>query len=84
MELKKLVLLCQHMLHMKSTTSLLRDSTIPSAKFLFFVFYRYLKEKDHVKRNINSKERNNYIGNQYYYYFGLPKIRVSWPRTTKN
>ena len=46
MKLKKLVLLCQHKLHMKSTTS------ISSALNLFFyVFYRNLKEKDHIKRN---------------------------------
>ena len=30
------------------------------------------------------KKRNVYIGNQYYYYFGLPKIRVGRARTTKN
>ena len=54
-------------------------------KFLFFyVFYRNLKEKDHIKRNINSKKRNVYIGNRYHYYFGLPKIRIGRTRTTKN
>ena len=79
MKLKKLVLLCQHKLHMKSTTS------ISSALNLFFyVFYRNLKEKDHIKRNINSKKRNVYIGNRYHYYFGLPKIRIGRTRTTKN
>ena len=50
-------------------------------KFVFYVFYRNLKEKDHIKRNINSKKRNVYIGNQYYY-FGFPIIRVSRARTS--
>ena len=76
MKLKKLVLLCLHKLHMKSTTS------ISSALNLFFyVFYRNLKEKDHIKRNINSKKTNVYIGNQYYY-FGFPIIRVGRAHTT--
>ena len=49
----------------------------------FYVFYRYLKEKDHIKRNINSKKRNVYVENQYYCYFGLLKIRgVGLARTT--
>ena len=71
---------------MKSTTALLQDSTISSAlNFCFFVFYRNLKEKDHIKININSKKSNVYIGNQYYYYYlGLPKIRIGRARTTKN
>ena len=53
-----------------------------SLLFCFYVFNRYLKEKDHVKRNINSKKRDVYIGNQYYY-FGLPKVRVVRARATK-
>ena len=61
---------------------LLRDSTISSA-LNFCVFYRNLKEEDHIKRNINSKKRNVCIGNQYYY-FDLPKIRACRARTTKN
>ena len=48
------------------------------------MFYCNLKEKDHIKRNINSKKINVYIGNYYYYYLGLPKIRVGWTRTIKN
>ena len=52
--------------------------------FCFYVSYRYLKEEDRFKRNMNSQKRNIYIGNQYYYYFGLPKIRVRRARTTKN
>ena len=49
----------------------------------FYVFYRYLKEKDHVKRNITSKKRNVNVENQYYYHLGLLKIRVGLARTTK-
>ena len=50
--------------------SLFLDLTISSALiFCFYVFYRYLK--DHVKRNVNSQRRNNYLGN-HYNYFGLP------------
>ena len=53
------------------------------SSFCFYVSYRYLKEEDRFKRNMNSQKRNIYIGNQYYY-FGLPKIRVRRARTTKN
>ena len=44
--------------------SLLRDSTISSVLnfCFFFVFYRYLKENVHVKRNISNKEKK-YLGN---------------------
>ena len=64
---------------------LLQDSTISSElNFCFFyVFYRNLKEIDHINGNINSKKRNVYARNQYYY-LGLPKIRVGRARTTKN
>ena len=66
-------------------TSLLLDSTISSAlNFCFYVFYCYLKEKDYVKRNIDSKKRNVYIGNQYSCYSGLPKIRVGRALKAKN
>ena len=50
---------------------------------MFYVFYFNLKEKGNIKRNINSKERNVYIGNQYYY-FGLPKITFGWAHATKS
>ena len=65
--------------------SLLRDSTMSSApNFCFFyVFYCNLKEKYHIKRNVDSKKRNVYTENQYYY-FDLPKIRVGQARATKN
>ena len=59
----------------------LRDSIIRKYVFTYFV---NLKEKDQIKRNINSKKRDVYIGNQHYYYFGLPKIRVGRARTTNN
>ena len=82
----KLVVLCHYKLHMKWTTSLY--SEIQQYKvheiFVFHVFFRNLKEEDHIKRNINSKKRNVCIGNQYYYYFDLPKIRVCRAGTTKN
>ena len=64
--------------------SLLWDSAMSSTlNFCCNVFYCNLKEKDHIKININSKKRNIFIGNQYYY-FGLPQIRVSLACTTKN
>ena len=53
-----------------------------SSPLFFLCVLLYVKEKDHVKRNRNSEERNVYVGNQYYY-FGLPKIRVSWALTGK-
>ena len=85
MELKKLVLLCKQKLHMKLTTSLY-SNIIKCTKFLFFyIFHCNLKEKDHIKRNIKSKKRNVYAGNQFYYYhLGLSKIRVGWAHATKN
>ena len=37
--------------------SLLCDSTMSSAlNFCFYVFFCNLKEKDHIRRNINSKK----------------------------
>ena len=64
--------------------SLLRDSAMSNAlNFCFYIFYCNLKEKDHTKRIIDSKTINIFLGNQYYYYFGLPKIRVGRARTTK-
>ena len=58
MELKKLLLFCQQKLHEIDHISLLRYSTKSSELiFCFFcVFYRNLKQKDHIKRNINSKK----------------------------
>ena len=48
----------------------------------FYVFYRNLKEKDHITRNINSKclYRKSLL---LYYYLGLPKIRVGRACATK-
>ena len=47
-----------------------RFNNIKCTKFLFFMYlilfyvsYSHLKEKGHIKRNINSKKRNFYIGN---------------------
>ena len=77
MELKKLVLLCQHKLHMKSTTSLY--STISSAlNFFLYIFYRNLKEKGHIKRNKNSKKKKCFCRKS------VSKIRVDWALTTKH
>ena len=62
-----------------------RFNNIKCTNFLFFLyFYHILKEKAHIKRNINSKKRNVYVGNQYYYYLGLLKIRFGGTSTTKN
>ena len=86
MELKKLVLLCQHKLYMKSTTSLyseIQQCQVHQIFVFFYVFYCNLKEKYHIKRNVDSKKRNVYTENQYYY-FDLPKIRVGQARATKN
>ena len=51
MELQKLVLLCQHRLHMKPTTSLF--SVILQCQvhqiFVSYVFYCNVKEKDHIR-----------------------------------
>ena len=62
-ESKELVLLCQHKLHMKWTSSLY--SVIQQCQvhqiFVFNVFYCNLKEKDHIRRNINSKKKEMYI-----------------------
>ena len=46
MDLKKLVLLCQHKLHMKSTTSLYSKAQQFQMHYIFafYVFYRNLKE----------------------------------------
>ena len=59
MELKKLVLLYQHKLHMKLTTalcSLIQQCQVHQI-FVYFVFYRNLKEKDHIRRNINNNNK---------------------------
>ena len=80
MELKKLELLCQHNLHIKSRPLLFtpRFNNIKCTKFLFFM-YCNVKEKGQITRNKNSKKKNVYIENQYYYYFGLPKLGSVWP-----
>ena len=59
---------------------------IPVLRDFLCILYGNLKEKDHIKRKINSKKRGVYIGNQYYYYyyFRLPKIRVCRARTINN
>ena len=49
--------------------SLLRDLTSRALNFVFL--------KGHIKRNMNSKKRNVYIGNQHCYYLGLQKISRS-------
>ena len=52
----------------------------------FYLFYCNPKEKDHIRRKINSKKiKIVYMWNQYYYcYSDLPKIRVGRARKTKN
>ena len=48
------MLLCQHKLHMKSTSSLcseIQQCQVHSI-FVFYVFYSYLKEKDHGREEI--------------------------------
>ena len=42
--------------------SLLCDSTMPSAlNICFYLFYCNQKEKDHIRRKINSKNKNIYM-----------------------
>ena len=55
----------------KSThISLLHDSTMSNAlNFVFYLFYYNVKEKDHIKRKINSKKKNNDMWNEYYSHF---------------
>ena len=48
MELNKHVLLCQHKLHMK----LIQRCQVQEI-FVFYLFYCDLKEKYHIRRNIN-------------------------------
>ena len=45
--------LCQQKLLIKQTTSL---CSLIHQIFVFYVFYCNLKEKDHIRRNINSKK----------------------------
>ena len=40
---------------------LLHDSKISNALIFFYVFYCNLKEKDHIRRIINSEKRNIYM-----------------------
>ena len=63
MKLKKCTIMSAQVTYEIDHIYLLRDSTISSALIYFFfnVFYRYLKEKDHVKQNIKSITRNVYI-----------------------
>ena len=41
------------------------------------------KKKNHIRRIINTKKRNIYMRNQYYY-FDLMKIQVGWACITEN
>ena len=56
---KETCAICQHKLHMKPTTSLcpVIQQCQVHQNFAFYVFYCSLKEKDHIKRNINSKKK---------------------------
>ena len=56
MELKKLVLLCPHKLHMKP----IQRCKVHQI-FVSYVFYCNVKEKDHIRRNINSKKKEMFI-----------------------
>ena len=74
-ELKKLVLLCQHKLHMKPITSLYSvNSTISSAlNFVFYVFCCNMNEKNHIRGNINSKKKKGLYVNSVLLLFSLAK-----------
>ena len=59
--------------------SLLHDSTMPNAlNFVFYVFYCYLKDKDHIRRIIISKKIYIYI------FLWEISIMVGQAHTTKN
>ena len=51
--------------------------------YFLYLLYCNSKEKDHIRRKLNSEKKNIYMWNQYCY-FDLPKIRVGWTLTTKN
>ena len=58
-ELKKPVLLCQHKLHMKPTTSfcpVIQRCQVHQF-FVLYVFYCNLKGKKHIRRNISIKKK---------------------------
>ena len=52
-----------------------------SLPFLFDFFE--LKEKYHIRRQINSQKKSVYMRNQSYFYFYLAKIKVGQVGTTK-
>ena len=83
MELKKLELLCQHNLHIKSRPLLFtpRFNNIKCTKFLFFM-YCNVKEKGQITRNKNSKKKCLYR-KSVLLLFWFTKIRFGMARTTK-
>ena len=87
MELKKLVLLHQHKLDMKPTTfpcSVIQWYQMHQI-FVFYVSYGNLKEKDHIRRNINSKKKEMFISEISIIIMLISqKIRIGWACTTKN
>ena len=61
--------------------SLLHDSKLSNIlNFCFYLFYCNRKEKDHIRKRINSKNKNIYAWNQYYYYF---VIKVGYASANK-
>ena len=64
MELKKLVLLCLHELHMKP----IQRCKVHQI-FVSYVFYCNVKEKDHIRRNINSKKKKSLHGKSVLFLF---------------
>ena len=62
MELKKIVILCQYKLYMKPTNLYtLSFNNVECTKFLFFMYFVCwdLKEKYHIRRNINCKRNKS-------------------------
>ena len=62
MELKKIVILCQYQLYMKPTNlDTLSFNNVECTKFLFFTYFVCwdLKEKYHIRRNINCKRNKS-------------------------
>ena len=60
--------------------SLLCDSPILGA--LNFCPFHWNLKGNYILRKVNSKEKNIYMWNQYYYFY-LPKIKVGRANTTK-
>ena len=53
--------------------------TSSALNFSFYLLSYIPKERDHIRRKINNKNKNIYEWNQYYNYFDLPKLELVRP-----